>query len=109
MTADGDTSRVDLREARICKRRASFIRAPDRGGIAVLGIGRKIEDIAIATCRQDNSIRYLGFDFASQQIARGYSSGAVINHDQIKHVHAWIHLDVARMYLAFQRLVRTQQ
>ena len=83
MTANGDTRRMDLREARICKRRTSFVRTPDRSCIAVLGIGRKIEDVAIATRRQDNSIRYVGLDFAGQQIARGYSSCVMIDHDQI--------------------------
>src|SRR5213593_1420448 len=57
---------MGLRETWISKSRAALVSAPDGRTIRTLGVGRKIEDVSVATCSQHNSISDVGFDFAGK-------------------------------------------
>ena len=60
MTANGDTSRVDLREAGICKRRASrFVGTPNQRLLLFLAFIKKIKTNSHGHRRQHNSILYV--------------------------------------------------
>ncbi len=47
---------VNLRKARIRKGGTALVSAPDRGGVRSLGVGREVENVAVAAGREHNGI-----------------------------------------------------
>ena len=70
VAADRDAGRVDLREARVGEQRAALVRPPDGGGVAALGVGREVEDVAVAAGASTTASATCGFDLAGDQVAR---------------------------------------
>ena len=56
VAGDRDAGRVDLRVAGVGERRALLVGAPDRRGVAALGVGREVEDVAVAAGRQEHRV-----------------------------------------------------
>jgi hypothetical protein len=82
---------------------------PDRGGVGVHGVRRQIEDIAVATAGQHHRVREVAGDLPSDQVPGDDPAGLVVNDDQIEHLGARVHLDLARRDLPGQRLVGAEQ
>ena len=107
--SDWDASGVNLGEAGIGEERTLLVRAPDGGGVAALGVGRKIIGVAVTAGAQHDGIRHVGFDLAGDEVARDDAAGAAVDHHQVEHLVARVHGDLARADLAFECLVSAQQ
>ena len=86
-----------------------LVRAPDGGGVAALGVGGKIVDVAVAAGAQHHRIGDVRFDFAGDQVARDDAAGVAVDHHQVQHLVRGIHLHLAGADLPLQRLVSAQQ
>src|SRR5690242_12393400 len=100
---------MDLRETRIGECGPAFICAPDSRRVAVLCIGRKIKHICIAARREHYGVGYIGFDSAGHEISRHNAACMAVDHYEIEHLGARVHLDVSGGNLALERLIRTEQ
>ena len=109
LPGDRDASRVDLRETRIRKQRAALMRAPDGGGVGALRVRREVIDVPVSAGSQHHRIGNVGFDLAGQQVAGHNAAGLPIDHDQVQHLGAGVHLHVAEADLLLQRLVGAEQ
>ena len=93
---DRNAGRVDLREAGIGEERAALVRAPDGGGVAALGVGREIEDVAVAAGAEHHGVGDVRFDLAGDQVARDDAARLAVDDDQVEHLGAREHLHRAR-------------
>ena len=59
-----DAGGVDLGEAGVGEVGAAPVRPPDGGGVGVLGVGRQVEDVAVAAGGQDDGVGEVGGDLA---------------------------------------------
>ena len=109
ITANRDTSRVDLRVTRIGEKRPLLVRTPGCGDVAALGVGRKVEDVAVAPCRQHDRSSGVGLDLAGYQVPRDDPLGMAVDQHDVEHLCPRVHLDIARGNLPLQCLVGTNQ
>ena len=109
LAADRDAGRVNLRVAGVGKECALLVCAPGGGDVAALGIGGEEEYVAIPARRQHDRIGRMGRDFARGQVAHHDALGMAVDHDQVEHLGARIHLHRAQADLAAKRLVRAEQ
>ncbi len=100
---------MDLGEAGIGEVRSALVRAPDGGGVAALGVGGKVEDVAVAARAQHYRVADVGFELAGDQIARDDAARFAIDHNQVEHLGARVHLHFAGADLPFQRLVSAEE
>jgi hypothetical protein len=82
---------------------------PDGCRVGVLGVGGQVEDVAVATGGQDDGVREVGVHPAGDQVPGDDAARPAVDHDQVEHLGARVHLDVARRDLAGERLVGAQQ
>ena len=104
-----NAGRVNLGVAGVGERRALLVGPPDGRGVAALGVGRQVEDRAIAAGRQDDGVGDVRFDRAGLQVAGDDASRLAVDHDQFLHLVPREHLDRAQAHLALQGLVGAQQ
>ncbi len=104
-----DAGRVDLGEAGVGEVRAAPVGAPDRRRVGVLRVGGQVEDVAVAAGGQHHRVREVAGDLAGDQVAGDDAAGAAVDHDQVEHLGAGVHLHVARGDLPRQRLVGAQE
>src|SRR5208282_2148513 len=109
LAGDGDAGGVDLREARIGEESATLVSAPDGGGVAALGIGRKVKDVAVAAGGKDDGVGHVDFDFAVVERAGDDAAGLSVDDNEVQHVHARVHFDGAEANLAFEGLVGSEK
>src|SRR5882762_7093796 len=109
LTADGDARRMNLCEAWIAKQGAAPVSSPDGGRVRALRVGGKIENVAIASGREDHDVGGVGLDRAGYEVARDNAAGLAVDEDKVKHLAAGVHLHRACGYLLFERLIRAQQ
>ena len=109
LAGDGDAGGVDLREAGIGEKGAALVGAPDGGGVAALGVGGKVEDVAIAAGGENDGVGHVDFDFAVVEVASDDAAGLAVDDDQVEHFRARIHLDGAEADLAFEGLVGAEK
>ena len=100
---------MDLREAGVGEGRALLVGAPDRRGVAALGVGREVEDVAVAAGRQAHGVGQVRLDFARDHVAHDDAAGAAVDDDELQHLVAREHLDRAQADLALERLVGAEQ
>jgi len=100
---------VDLRVARVGEGRALLVRPPDGRRIAALGVGGEIKDVTVAAGAEQHGVCGVRLDLAGHHVARHDSAGAAVHHDQLQHLVAVEHLDLAEADLARQRLVGAEQ
>ncbi len=100
---------VDLGEAGVGEVGAAPVRPPDGGGVGVHGVRREVEDIAVATAGQHHRVREVRVDAAGDEIPGHDPARPSVDDDQVEHLGARMHLDVARGDLPRQRLVRAEQ
>ena len=56
VAGDGDAGGMDLGEAGVGEERAALVRTPDGGGVAALGVGGEIVDVAVAAGGEDDRV-----------------------------------------------------
>ena len=93
----------------IGERRAALVRAPDRGDVAALGVGRQIEDVAVAAGAEHDGVGGVRLDRAGHQVARDDAARAAVHDDEVEHLGAREHRDAALRDLLRERLVRAEQ
>src|SRR5208283_1334034 len=81
LTGDGDAGGMNLGEARIGEESAALVGAPDGGGVATLGVGGKVEDVAVAAGGEDYGVGDVDFDFAVVERASDDAAGLAVNDD----------------------------
>ena len=104
-----NTGWVNLGETRIGEQCAAFMGAVGCRHVAALGVGRKIKYIAITARAQHHCVARVGFDFARDHIAGDNAPRFAINHHNVEHFGARVHLHFAQADLPFQRLIRADQ
>ena len=109
IASDRNARGVNLGEARVGETGPALVCAPGGGDVATLGVGRQVEDVAVAAGGQDDRVRGVRLDRAGDQIAGHDAAGATVDDHQVEHLGAREHLDLARRDLARQRLVRAQE
>src|SRR5690606_10254840 len=90
-----DAGGVDLGEAGVGEVRAAPVRPPDGGRVGVHGVGRQVEDIAVAAGGEDDGVREVGVDLPGDQVPGDDAAGPAVDDDQVEHLGARVHLDVA--------------
>ena len=98
---------MNLREARIGKRRAVFVCAPDGGAVGAAGVSRKMINVTVATGSEHHGVGRVRFDLARDQVARDDAACLAVDHYQAQHFGAREHLHFSRRHLPFERLVRS--
>ena len=88
VAGDGDAGGVDLGEAGIGEQRAALVGAPDGGGVGALGVGREIEDVAVAAGGEDDGVGDVGLDLAGDQVARDDAARLAVDDDEVEHLRA---------------------
>src|SRR5258706_8481915 len=107
--ADRNTSRMNLREARIAEESATTVSTPDRCSVGAFGVGRKIEDVAVTTCCQDHNIRGVRINGAGYQVARNDAARFAVDKNKVQHLAARMHLHAASRFLLLKRLISSEQ
>jgi hypothetical protein len=88
LAVDRDAGRVDLRVAGVAEGRALAVRAPDRRAVAALGVGRQVEDVAVAAGREHHGVREVGLELPAHHVARHDAARAAVDHDELEHLVA---------------------
>ena len=110
VVARRDARRVDLGEARVRHQRAAAVRPPDRGDVAVLGVRREEEDVAVPAGGEHDGVRRSASAIcARDEVAGDDADGAAVLEHDVEHLGARVQLDVAEVHLALERLVRAEQ
>ncbi len=104
-----DAGGMDLGEAGVGEVRAAPVRAPDGGGVGVHGIGREVEDVAVAAARQHDRVGEVRLDLSGHQVAGDDAAGLAVDDDEVEHLRPGVQLDVACGDLPGQCLVGAQE
>src|SRR5262249_19942172 len=107
--ADRNARRMNLGKTGIRECSTTLVCPPDGGGVAVLGVGRQVKDVAVSACRQHYGIGGVGFDLAGDQVPGDNAAGPPIDDDQIEHFAPRVHADLALVNLALERLIGAEQ
>src|SRR5882724_3438927 len=108
LATDGNASRMNLCEARIAEERAATVGTPDRCGVGSLGIGRKIEDVAVTAGCQHHDIRCIRINGAGYQVARNDATGFTVDQNKVEHLATGVHLHAASGLLLLKRLIGSE-
>ena len=100
---DRNAGRVDLRVAGIGETGAAAVGAERRGDVATLGVGREVEDVAVAAGADHDHVGGPGFDGARDEVARDDALGLAVDEDEVEHLVAGVHLHRAEADLAGER------
>ncbi len=95
LAVDRNTGGVNLGKARVGKPGAAFVGAVCGGNVATLRIGGKEEGVAVTTGREDDAVGGVSGDFPGGHVARDNALGATVDHDEVEHFVAVIHLNLA--------------
>lgn len=100
---------MDLGEAGVGEVRAAPVGPPDRGGVGVHGVGGQVEDVPVSAARENDGVREVRVDPAGDQVPGDDPAGPAVDDDQVEHLGARVHLDVAGGDLPAEGLVGAQQ
>ena len=109
VAADGDAGGVDLGVAGVGEQRALAVRPPGGGDVAALGVGREVEDVAVAAGGEHDGVGQVAAGLAGHQVAGDDAAGAAVDDDQLEHLVPVVHRDGAGLDLALERLVGAEQ
>ena len=88
VSAGGDAGGMNLREARIGEIGPALVTPPDRRHVAVLGVGRKVIDVAVAAGRQHDRVAGERFIHPGDQVAGDDAAGHTVDQHQVEHFAA---------------------
>src|SRR5512140_569102 len=100
---------MNLREAGVSEQCAFLMSAPDSRGVTRLGVRRKIEGIAVAARRENDSIRRIRFDSSVNEVAGNDTPRLSIYNNKIQHFAARIQLHSPEFDLATQGRICTEE
>ncbi len=106
---DRDAGRVDLREAGIAEKRPALVRAPDRGRVAGLRVGREVEHVAVPAGRQDDGVARVRFELPVHHVPRDDAARAPVDQHQVEHFAPREELHPAPLDFLRERLVGADQ
>src|SRR5271166_2294160 len=109
IAADGDAGRVNLRVTGIGQGGAFFVGAPNRGGVATLGVGRKIKNVTVTAGGEHNRVGSVGGKLPGDQVAHNDAARMAVDGNEVEHFGARIHFDFALADLPGQSLVSAEQ
>src|SRR5579862_6741760 len=109
IAADRNAGWMNLRVARIGKKRAFLVSAPRRRDIATLGIRGEEENVSVATSRQHDGVACVRADFAADEVAHHNTLRVPVNHHQVQHLSARKHLHITEADLPTERLIRSEE
>ena len=93
---------MNLRVAWIRKAGAALVGTVGCCHVAAHRIGGEVEDIAVPTGRKDNRVGDMACDFSGQEVPRDNALGVPVYEDQVHHLVAGVHVDLARFDLTRQ-------
>src|SRR5210317_782345 len=99
---------MDLHKAGIGKTGASLISAPGCRYIGTHGIGGKEVDIAVTAGGKNHGMGSVGFNDPAQHIAGNNAAGLAVNNNDIEHLSAGKHFDLAFFDLAHESGISAQ-
>ena len=100
---------MNLREAGVGKVGALLPAGAGSAHVAAHGVGGKEEHAAIATGGEQHGITGIALDFAGHHIAHHDTLGVAIDHHQVHHFGAGVHLDVPLADFLLHGLIGTEQ
>ena len=109
ITRAGDARGVDLRVARIGHEGAALVCPPRGGHVGVLGVGREVEDVAVAARAEEHGVGGVALVLTRGQVARDDPARDPVDLDEVDHLAAGVHLDAARLDHAVHRTVSAQE
>ncbi len=104
-----DAGGVNLNKARISKDGTLLIALPGCAGIGPHGHGGQEEYISVASRCQYHCMGAKALKFSGDYIPGNNPTCFSVDHHQVIHFHAGIHLHIALLYLSAQRLVGSQE
>ena len=105
----GDAGGVNLGEAGVSEVGTLLPAGAGGAHVAAHGVGGKEEHAAITTGGEQHGITGIALDFASHHIAHHDTLGVAVDHHQVHHFGAGVHLDVALADFLLHSLVGTQE
>ena len=109
VAGDRDAGGVDLAEAGVGEQRAALEGAIGGGDVAPLGVGREVVDVAVAAGGEDHRVAQVHLHLAGDEVAHDDAASAPIDDDEVEHLAAGVHLDVAQRDLTRQAAVGAQE
>src|SRR5262249_48209091 len=109
LAADGNAGRVNLREARIGKKRPALVRTPRGGCVRVESVGREEVNASVPARRENDRVGCVPLKLAREQVARDDSAGLAVDENEIQHFAAAEKLHLLLIHLAHQRAVSSEQ
>ena len=106
---DGDTCGVNLGEGEVGQV-STLAEGLDCGGtVATHGVGRQEEGAAITTGGENHGVGGVTLKLACDEVAHDDTTGAAVNHHDVKHLATVVALDGALLDLTVQRGVCAEQ
>ena len=82
---------------------------PGSSNAATHGVSGKVENVDVTTGGQDDCVTPMRLDITIDHVTAGNTLGNTINHDQVKHLTAFVKFNRAGFYLARECRVSTEQ
>ena len=109
LATDRDARGVDLGVAGVGEQRTLAVRPPGGRDVAALGVGRQVEDVAVAAGGEHDGVGEVAAGLARDQVAGDDAAGAAVDDDQLQHLVPVVHRDGPGPDLTLERLVGAQQ
>src|SRR5688572_2043932 len=103
------TGWVNLCETGITEVCPFFMGLPGRRHITAHGVCTQVEHISVATAADQYGMTEMPFEFSVDKVTCNNTSCFAINHHYFQHFMPGIHGHIAQCYLAFERLVSSDQ
>ena len=100
---------MDLGVAGVGEQRALAVRPPARRDVAALGVGRQVEDVAVAARGEHDGVGQVAAGLAGDQVAGDDAARPAVDDDQLEHLVPVVHRHRAGLDLPLERLVGAQQ
>ncbi len=98
-----------MREAGVGKEGALLVGLPSSRYVGPHGVGAQVENVAVATRSDDYRVGAVALEFSRYQVAGNDSACFAVDHYEVYHFVAGVHLDAAFGNLAFEGRVGSKQ
>ena len=100
---------MDLRVAGVGEQGALLVGPPRRGGVAVHGVGRQVEGVAVAAGAEQGGVARPALDLAGGEVAGDDADAHAVLLDDVEHLGLGVQLDPAERHLLHEGLVGAEQ